>query len=96
MIRAANPAAVADLAELERAIEYAEPTIDKAALEIQRTLAMGVGDFASAVEVEAAADPVKKEIVASPPVASSPVAEPKMSPEMEALWKEFDKMMATG
>jgi hypothetical protein len=96
LIRASHPAAIAELAEMERAIEYAEPTIDKAAAEIQSTLAMGAGEFASAVEAEALADPVKKETSASPPVvaSSSPTAaEPEMSPEMAELWDQMETMV---
>ena len=56
---------------------------------------MGAGDFASAVEAEAAADPVKKEsTVASPPIASSrAAAEPQISQEMKEIWDQMEAMV---
>jgi hypothetical protein len=95
LIRTTHPAAIVELAELERAIEYAEPTIATAAKEVQSFLAMGVGEFASAVDAEAAADPVKSELPAIPPPVAASAEPPQISPEMEELWKKFDMLAAT-
>jgi hypothetical protein len=97
LIQITHPAAIAEIAEIEQAIDYSFPTIETAAAEIQRTLAMRAGEFSAAVEAEVAASPVRAAPVL-PPVAATdhPAPEPKISTEMEELWNRFDNLVATG